>query len=130
MSFLFADAADAEGVGRYDLVTIFEAVHDMARPAEVLATAKRLLEPGGAVLIADERVAETFTAPGDETERLFYAYIVVSCLANGLVDQPSVATGTVLRPAALEAMAREAGFSMFTILPTEHASFRFYRLDP
>ena len=57
----------------YDLVTIFEAVHDMARPAEVLATARRLLAPGGAVLIGDERVAETFTAPGDETERLFYA---------------------------------------------------------
>ena len=130
VSFLFADAADAQGAGRYDLVTIFEAVHDMARPAEVLATAKRLLAPGGAVLIGDERVAETFSAPGDETERLFYAYSVVACLANGLVDQPSVGTGTVLRPAALEEIAREAGFSGFTILPTEHEAFRFYRLDP
>ena len=129
-TFLHADAADAEGAGAYDLVTIFEAVHDMARPAEVLATARRLLAPGGAVLIADERVAETFTAPGDETERLFYGYSVVACLANGLVDQPSVGTGTVLRPAALESIAREAGFSGFTILPTEHDAFRFYRLDP
>ena len=54
----------------------------------------------------------------------------MACLANGLVDQPSVGTGTVLRPAALEAIAREAGFSGFTILPTEHEAFRFYRLDP
>lgn len=130
VSFLFADAADAQGAGRYDLVTIFEAVHDMARPAEVLAAAKRLLAPGGAVLIADERVAEGFTAPGDDAERLFYGYSVVACLANGLLDKPSVGTGTVLRPAALEAIAREAGFSRFTILPTEHESFRFYRLDP
>jgi 2-polyprenyl-3-methyl-5-hydroxy-6-metoxy-1,4-benzoquinol methylase len=130
VSFLFADAADAQGEGRYDLVTIFEAVHDMARPAEVLATTRRLLKPDGAVLIADERVAETFTAPGDDVERLFYGYSVVACLANGLIDQPSVATGTVLRPAALEAIAREAGFSRFAALPTEHESFRFYRLDP
>ena len=130
VSFLFADAADAEGAGRYDLVTIFEAVHDMAQPAEVLATARKLLKPGGAVLIADERVAETFTAPGDEAERLFYGYSVVACLANGLADQPSVGTGTVLRPAALEAIAREAGYSGFTILPVEHDAFRFYRLDP
>ena len=36
----------------------------------------------------------------------------------------------MLRPAALEAMAREAGFARFTILPTEHEQFRFYRLDP
>ena len=130
VSFLFADAADADGTGRYDLVTIFEAVHDMSQPAQVLATARKLLKPGGAVLIADERVAETFTAPGDEAERLFYGYSVVACLANGLYDQPSVGTGTVLRPAALEAIAREAGFSGFTVLPTEHDAFRFYRLDP
>lgn len=130
VSFLFADAANADGAGRYDLVTIFEAVHDMAQPARVLATARKLLKPGGAALIADERVAETFTAPGDETERLFYGYSVVGCLPNGLFDQPSVGTGTVLRPAAMEAIAREAGFTGFTILPTEHDSFRFYRLDP
>jgi 2-polyprenyl-3-methyl-5-hydroxy-6-metoxy-1,4-benzoquinol methylase len=130
VSFLFADAANVDGEGRYDLVTIFEAVHDMARPAEVLAAARRLLAPGGAILIADERVAESFTAPGDDAERLFYGYSVVACLANGLVDQPSVATGTVLRPSALEAIAREAGFSRFTVLPIEHEAFRFYRLDP
>ena len=53
---VFADAAAAQGAGRYDLVTIFEALHDMAQPAEVLPTARRLLAPGGAVLIADERV--------------------------------------------------------------------------
>jgi 2-polyprenyl-3-methyl-5-hydroxy-6-metoxy-1,4-benzoquinol methylase len=127
---MFADAANAEGAGRYDLVTIFEAVHDMARPVEVLAAARRLLAPGGALLVGDERVADVFTAPGDETERLFYSYSVLACLANGLKDAPSVGTGTVLRPAVLEAMAREAGFGGFTILPIEHDSFRFYRLDP
>ncbi len=130
VSFVSGDAADAGSAGRYDLVTIFEAVHDMAQPAAVLATARRLLKPGGAVLIGDERVAETFTAPGDEAERLFYGYSVVACLANGLFEGPSVGTGTVLRPAALEAIAREAGFSGFTVLPVEHDSFRFYRLDP
>jgi 2-polyprenyl-3-methyl-5-hydroxy-6-metoxy-1,4-benzoquinol methylase len=130
LRFHLVDAGQHSLDGQYDLVTIFEAVHDMARPAEVLATARRLLKADGAVLIADERVAETFIAPGDEAERLFYGYSVVACLANGLIDQPSIATGTVLRPAALEAIARDAGFSGFTVLDTEHESFRFYRLDP
>jgi 2-polyprenyl-3-methyl-5-hydroxy-6-metoxy-1,4-benzoquinol methylase len=130
VSFLFANGAAAQGDGRYDLVTIFEALHDMARPVEVLTTARRLLAPGGAVLVADERVAETFTAPGDEMDRMSYGFSLTSCLPHGLADQPSVGTGTVLRPAALEAMARDAGFSRFTILPIEHDSFRFYRLDP
>lgn len=130
VAFLTADAAEAEGAGRYDLVTIFEAVHDMARPVEVLAAARRLLAPGGAVLVADERTADVFTAPGDAMERTLYAYSVVCCLPCGLYDEPSVGTGTMLRPDAFEAMARDAGFSRSTVLPTEHEQFRFYRLDP
>ncbi len=130
LSFLHADAAAADGAGRYDLVTIFEALHDMANPVEVLQAARRLLAPGGAVLIGDERVEPTFTAPSEGMDRLFYGYSVVACLPNGRVDQPSVATGTVIRPATLEAYARAAGFGSVTILPTEHDAFRFYRLDP
>lgn len=129
VTFRFADAAAADGAGQYDLVTIFEALHDMSRPAEVLAAARRLLAPGGAVLIADERVAETFAAPSDD-DRLFYGYSVLACLPNGLYDAPSRGTGTVLRPAVVEALAREAGFRGFSVLPIEHDAFRFYRLDP
>lgn len=128
--FQLADAGGVAGHGRYDLVTIFEAVHDMARPVEVLSAARRLLAPGGAVLIADERVALEFAAPGDEAERLFYGYSILFCLPNGLADSPSVSTGTILRPSALEAMAHQAGFGQFTIMPIEHEAFRFYRLDP
>jgi SAM-dependent methyltransferase len=128
--FQLADAGGNDERGRYDLVTIFEALHDMARPVQVLSAARSLLAPGGAVLIADERVAERFTAPGDDAERLFYGYSIMFCLPNGLADTPSVGTGTVLRPSAVETMAAEAGFGRFTILPVEHDSFRFYRLDP
>ena len=127
--FLSADAANAEGAGQYDLVTIFEALHDMGRPVEVLAAARQLLAPGGALLIGDERVNEHFS-PDHDADRMFYGYSTLACLANGLHDHPSVGTGTVLRPSAVEAMARDAGFSRFTVLPTEHDAFRFYRLDP
>ena len=128
--FRLADAEDVEGQGSYDLVTIFEALHDMSDPVGVLTTARRLLRPGGAVLIADERVAEAFEVGLDSPDRMFYAYSVLACLANGRVGQPSAATGTVIRPATVEAYARSAGFSGVTVLPTEHESFRFYRLDP
>jgi len=116
--------------GTFDLVTVFEAVHDMARPAEVLAAVRRLLAPGGTVIVMDEKVAETFAAPGDETERLMYGYSLFFCLANGLADPPSVGTGTVMRPSTLGAYAEEAGFASCTVLPIAHDTFRFYRLDP
>lgn len=130
VTFQLADAANSQGAGRFDLVTIFEAVHDMSNPVGVLASARSLLAPGGAALIADERVAEQFTAPGDAAETMFYAYSVTCCLPCAMVDQPSAATGTVMRPSTMERYALDAGFSGFVILPIDNEGFRFYRLDP
>jgi len=36
------------------------------------------------VIVTDERVAETFTAPGDEIERLMYGYSLLCCLPDGM----------------------------------------------
>ena len=67
VSFHERNAADAGLAGRYDLVTIFEAVHDMSYPVEVLRAARGLLADGGVVLIGDERTEDEFTAPASET---------------------------------------------------------------
>jgi len=40
VTFHERDAADAELAGRYDLVTIFEALHDMSYPVDVLRAAR------------------------------------------------------------------------------------------
>jgi hypothetical protein len=47
----------------------------------------------------------------------------------GRVDQPSAATGTVLRPDTLRRYGTEAGFRSIEVLPIEHDMFRFYRLE-
>lgn len=112
----------------YDLVTAFECVHDLPDPVAVLAAMKRMVRPGGTVLVVDERVAEEFTAPGDEIERLMYGYSLTCCLPDALSTRPSVGTGTVMRPAVLEQYASDAGFADVDVLPVPHDFFRFYRL--
>jgi 2-polyprenyl-3-methyl-5-hydroxy-6-metoxy-1,4-benzoquinol methylase len=104
------DASDPELGGRYDLVTIFEALHDMNHPVEALRAARGMLAEGGSVVIGDERVAERFTAPGDEMERFNYGWSVLHCLAVGMLDESSAGTGTVIRPDTFRAYAAEAGF--------------------
>jgi 2-polyprenyl-3-methyl-5-hydroxy-6-metoxy-1,4-benzoquinol methylase len=54
VTFHERDAAAAELAGRYDLVTIFEALHDMSYPVDVLCAARGLLADGGLVFIGDE----------------------------------------------------------------------------
>ena len=127
--FHLVDAARNDLDGRYDLVLIVEAVHDMSDPVAVLGAVRRLLAPGGTAIVVDENVAERFEAPGGEIERVMYAYSVLFCLANSRVDAGSAATGTVMRPDTLRRYAREAGFAGVTILPIHNDVFRIYRLD-
>jgi 2-polyprenyl-3-methyl-5-hydroxy-6-metoxy-1,4-benzoquinol methylase len=128
--FHVLDASDPGLDGSYDLVTIFEALHDMARPVDALRRARRLLTDGGTVIVADERVAERFTAPGDDLERLMYGFSVVHCLAVGREGPHSAATGTAMRPATLRAYAEAAGFGRVEVLGIDNDFWRFYRLDP
>jgi SAM-dependent methyltransferase len=124
------DASDPRLAGRYDLVTIFEALHDMNHPVEALRAARGMLAEGGSVVVADERVAERFTAPGDEIERFNYGWSVLHCLPVANLDEDSAATGTVIRPDTVRAYATEAGFGRVDVLPVEHDFWRFYRLLP
>jgi 2-polyprenyl-3-methyl-5-hydroxy-6-metoxy-1,4-benzoquinol methylase len=128
--FSCADAAQLAGHGPYDLILILEALHDMARPVEALRAARAALADGGTLLVVDERVADRFTAPGDEVERMMFGWSVTHCLPTQMVEQPSAALGSALRTDTLRQLASEAGFARFEVLPVENAFFRLYRLDP
>jgi 2-polyprenyl-3-methyl-5-hydroxy-6-metoxy-1,4-benzoquinol methylase len=130
VTFRAADAADPGFSGRYDLATIFEALHDMSRPVEALRASRSLLDQGGWVLVADELVGEDFSIEAGDRERYVYAWSVVSCLPDAMGDPDTAATGAVMRPSTLRAYALEAGFQQVEVLPIETEFWRFYRLIP
>lgn len=128
VAFHERDAADAGLQGRYDLVTIFEALHDMSYPVDVLRAARGLLADGGVVLIGDERTEEAFTAPAGEIERLYYGFSVFHCLPVGMVGAGAAGTGTVMRPDTVRRYTAEAGFASCEVLPIQNDFWRFYLL--
>ena len=130
VTFHDRDAADGADAGRYDLVTIFEALHDMSYPVDVLRAARGLLADGGVMLIGDERTEESFTAPASETERLYYGFSILHCLPVGMVGDGAAGTGTVIRPGTVRRYADEAGFGSCKVLPIENDFWRFYLLRP
>jgi 2-polyprenyl-3-methyl-5-hydroxy-6-metoxy-1,4-benzoquinol methylase len=130
VTFQHRNAADVELEGMYDLVYMHESLHDMSYPVDVLGACRAMLADGGSVVIGDERVADAFTAPGGEMERLYYGFSILHCLPVGMVGEGAAGTGTVMRADTVRRYAEEAGFTGFEVLPIENDFYRFYRLIP
>lgn len=127
VQFEVLDAADLPA-GAYDLVTVFEALHDMSQPVPVLRSIREAVAAHGTVLVMDERTADSFAESDGPLDAFLHGVSVLHCLPVGLADQPSVGTGTVLRSETVRAFATDAGFSAASVLPIEHEMFRFYEL--
>lgn len=132
--FVQADAGDGEvlralapdGAG---LVTMFEALHDMNAPTRALAALGAALEHGGAILIADEKVADEFTAHGDLIERLNYGFSVLHCLPATVAEGGGEANGTVMRAPTVARWIAEAGLGSAQPLDIDNELWRFYRVE-
>jgi SAM-dependent methyltransferase len=127
--FHVRDAAAIEGL--FDLAVVIESIHDLSQPVEVLSAIRRCLAPDGTLVVADEKVADSFAVPGDGVERLMYGFSFLVCLPSGLSEQPSAGTGTVMRAGTFRRYAAEAGFTDVAVLDQiQHDFLRFYRLTP
>jgi 2-polyprenyl-3-methyl-5-hydroxy-6-metoxy-1,4-benzoquinol methylase len=130
VSFSVADVAAPGLPGRFDLVTILESLHDMARPVRTLRAVRTMLADYGSVIVIDEKVADEFTAPAPDMESYHYGWSVVSCLPGAMGDPETSATGAVMRTATLRRYAEEAGFRTVEVLPIDTPDWRLYRLHP
>lgn len=129
VSFTEGDADQLASDGPFDLVLACECIHDLSRPVDVLRAARAGLAPGGIMVVMDEAVADTFTAPAGEIERLMYGFSMFICLPDGMSSVPSAATGAVIRRPVLEKYALAAGITTIDVLPIESFNtWRFYRL--
>lgn len=114
----------------FDVVMLLEVLHDLARPVDALCAARAALADDGAVLVADEKVAPQFNAPGDDLERMMYGWSITHCLPTQMTERPSAAIGTVIRESTVQQLAAEAGFARVDVLDVDGGFFRLYELRP
>ena len=95
----------------YDLVTAFDAIHDQAHPATVLANIRRALRPGGTFLMVDINASSHLEDNVDLPWASFlYAASLTHCMSVSL-GQGGDGLGTVWGVQTAERMLREAGFT-------------------
>ncbi|MEE9164473.1 MAG: methyltransferase domain-containing protein [Thermoplasmata archaeon] len=125
-----ATLEDAALEGPYDLVPVYEVVHDLAYPVKALKKMRELTVRGGTVLIVDEAVGESLEQNRNFMGHLFYNFRLLHCLSQSMTVPNSAATGTVMAPSTLRRHAKNAGFDDVHVLPVEQPMFRLYRLTP
>lgn len=129
VDFVRFDAARLDDDSNFDLILLLETLHDLPQPEATLRGLRKLLAPAGSVLIADERVAESFVAPGDAIERMMYGWSITHCLPSSMASAGSAALGTALRPSVVERMVRAAGYARCKRLEIANDLFRFWQLQ-
>jgi SAM-dependent methyltransferase len=110
VSFEVASAADFPGEG-YDLVSIFDALHDMPDPLTAARHVRETLADDGTFLLvepyANDRLEDNLNPVG----RLYYGASTVICVAHSMTEEPRTALGAQAGEARLAELLNEAGFS-------------------
>jgi SAM-dependent methyltransferase len=120
------DAARLEAGRTFDLVTAFDAIHDQARPAEVLAGVRRALRPGGVFLMQD--IAAATELSGNRSHPLgpfLYAISCMHCMSVSLCNGGPGLGAVWGREKALE-MLSAAGFASVRVESLPHDIINYY----
>lgn len=119
-------AADEQIEGAFDLVTAFDAIHDQAKPAEVLANIRKWLGTGGVFLMQDVRARTEIADNHDNPVAPFiYAISCMHCMSVSLASGGPGLGAAWGQEKAIE-MLGEAGFAGVTAQTLPHDSINYY----
>jgi SAM-dependent methyltransferase len=125
-TFVAEDVADLRAVESYDVITVFDAIHDQARPAAVLSNIHRALRPGGILLMVDIK-ASTQLADNIGAPLATYLYTVstMHCMSVSL-GLDGAGLGTCWGRQLATSMLTDAGFTDVVVREIESDPLNYY----
>jgi len=112
VGFEVATAQTFTGTG-YDLVTMFDCLHDMGDPLSAARRVRDALAPDGTWLLVEPFAADALEDNFNPVGRLYFAGSVFLCVPNGLSQPGGYALGAQAGEAAIRELVTEAGFTRF-----------------
>ena len=119
IDFEVAPATEFSGNG-YDLVTTFDALHDMGDPVGAAKRVHEALAPDGVWLLVEPAAGDSVEDNLNPVGRAYYGFSTLLCTPASLSQPVGAALGTQAGPARIRDVTTAAGFS----------SFRHRGLDP
>jgi 2-polyprenyl-3-methyl-5-hydroxy-6-metoxy-1,4-benzoquinol methylase len=114
-NFEVKDAATLDATGKFDLVTVFDAIHDQAQPRKALKAISDSLKPDGVLLMVDiqasSNLAENLEHP---LAPMLYGVSTMHCMTVSLALNGE-GLGTVWGEQKARELLNEAGFNQIDV---------------
>lgn len=110
VQFEVASAQDFAGAS-FDLVTIFDALHDMGDPVGAARQIRGALKPNGTLMIVEPLAGDRLQDNLNSVGRLYYAASTMICTPASLSQQVGLGLGAQAGERRLREVLSEAGFT-------------------
>jgi SAM-dependent methyltransferase len=110
--FEVAPAAGFSGSG-YDLVTTFDALHDMGDPVGAARRVREALAPDGTWMLVEPMAGDKVEDNLNPVGRAYYGFSTLLCTPGSLSQPVGLALGTQAGPARIRDVTTAAGFTRF-----------------
>jgi 2-polyprenyl-3-methyl-5-hydroxy-6-metoxy-1,4-benzoquinol methylase len=98
----------------YDLITMFDCLHDLGDPVGAAAHARSMMRPDGILMIVEPRAEDRFEDNlRNPVSRIFYSASTLMCVPNALSQDNGMALGAQAGEARIREVVTQAGFSRF-----------------
>jgi 2-polyprenyl-3-methyl-5-hydroxy-6-metoxy-1,4-benzoquinol methylase len=112
VSFQIAPAAAYAGA-EYDLVTMFDCLHDMGDPVGATRHVHSTLKPDGAWMIAEPNAGDHVEDNLNPVGRAFYGFSTLLCTPASLSQEVGLALGAQAGEARIREVVQAGGFTRF-----------------
>jgi SAM-dependent methyltransferase len=112
VSFQVASAQTFTG-GPYDLVTTFDAIHDMGDPLGAAVHVRENLAPDGTWMIVEPFAGDTVADNMNPVGRVYYSFSTFLCVPNALSQSGGYALGAQAGEPPIRRIVTDAGFTRF-----------------
>ena len=112
VSFEVAPAQGFTGTG-YDLVTTFDALHDMGDPVGAARHVRDAIAPDGTWMVVEPMAGDTVSDNLNPVGRAYYGFSTLLCTPSSLAQEVGLALGTQAGPARIHDVVTTGGFTGF-----------------
>jgi SAM-dependent methyltransferase len=125
-NFVAADVAQLDMTDAFDVITVFDAIHDQAHPARVLDNIHRALRPGGTLLMVDIKASSNLEDNiGSPLVTYLYTVSTMHCMSVSL-GLDGAGLGTCWGRQLATSMLADAGFTDVKVAEIESDPLNYY----